>query len=437
MKFNYFKIYLKKNFFSHVPLVIGLAIGAFFFGLSILVFNSSAIQIEQVNQEYGQNYMIKKKVDDIIPNTSELNAQDMPSIELLRKFGTSEYVKDMDIQASNKIELKNINLIGKPENAQAIITTFQENSHLQAPLGNSIKLEQGAYPTKSGDVLISEQLAQKNKLRLDSKLTIVNNDQEREVTVKGIFSIINKQNTNELLESVYNSDNTIYEYQVVEQSILASDSALNASYHLKKQQDGEVFENDLYKMGLSNEYYVDNNQILIANITANLENAKNTSLLICISSFFISCIILIAYNRRTLERNIKEFEILNLFRLRKKELILVTILEKSLVIAIAITVAFFQLSLNAQSFANLVTEINIKNEKSNFELPQSTLSDIQLIEGSLPTIEDVKINLSNKTIIELIGYVVVLILIVAIQNHFTISTRRMRLFGRNYDESEN
>lgn len=223
----------------------------------------------------------------------------------------------------------------------------------------------------SNDVIISEELATLNNLKVGDTITLIDPKNEK-LTYDAIITGIYKENTdsaNNMGEMFSNSANKIITNSNFVKTIIDADSDLTVTitptFYLKDKKSAAKFESEVKDKGLGEYYTVSNNLSEIENATKSINNVKVFATTFLIITLIIGAIVLMVINMINIRERKYEIGVLRTIGMKKSKLSMQFIIELLIVGIISLligTAAGATLSVPVSNKL-LKNEINSASEK--------------------------------------------------------------------------
>ena len=224
---------------------------------------------------------------------------------------------------------------------------------------------------EGNDVIISEELATLNELKVGDTITILDPKDEKltyEATITGIYKE-NTDDANDLGAMFSNSANKIITNSNFVKTILDGDEKLEATitptFYLKDKQSIDLFEKEVKEKGLGEFYTVSTNLDEIEGATKSINNVKVFATTFLIITLVIGAIVLIVVNMINIRERKYEIGVLRTIGMKKSVLSLQFIFELLIVGIISLLVGTGVGACISVPISNnlLKNEINSASEK--------------------------------------------------------------------------
>ncbi|MBO4601472.1 MAG: ABC transporter permease [Bacilli bacterium] len=221
------------------------------------------------------------------------------------------------------------------------------------------------------DVIISEELATLNELKVGDKITLVDPKNEKltyEATITGIYKE-NSDSANDLGSMFSNSANKIITNSNFIKTILDADEDLSATitptFILKDKNSVEGFEKEVKEKGLGEFYTVSNNLSEIEGATKSVNNVKVFATTFLIITLAIGAVVLIVVNMINIRERKYEIGVLRTIGMKKSKLSIQFICELLIVGIISLLIGTGVGATLSVPISNklLKNEINSASEK--------------------------------------------------------------------------
>lgn len=289
--------------------------------------------VENIYKKYLSYVTIEKDPNYI---NSNIEYEDL-SYEDYQNIGKNKYVKEVNYEQSLYFRInEDLNTEGAIETISHFINdylTIIGNDNLESNsdflIGNT-KLIEGKEPLADYEVLISKNFAKEYSLEVGEH-TIIN--YKNEIVRLKVVGIYDYNSSNDL------KANTIYTTYNTTQLISRSRENVQAIYQLKSYENVDEFEENLYELGLSEAYYINNHKMLVEKQTLKYKNSIRI-----INSFkntiFILSVIIVMIITSFIFNSKKEIIITyRVLGVSKAKLIISNVLELGSIIIISFTIA--------------------------------------------------------------------------------------------------
>lgn len=223
----------------------------------------------------------------------------------------------------------------------------------------------------SNDVIISEELATLNNLKVGDTITLIDPKNEKltyEVVITGIYKE-NTDSANNMGEMFSNSANKIITNSNFVKKIIDADSDLTVTitptFYLKDKDSAAKFESEVKNKGLGEYYTVSNNLSDIENATKSINNVKIFATTFLIITLIIGAIVLMVINMINIRERKYEIGVLRTIGMKKSKLSMQFIFELLIVGIISLLVGTAAGATLSVPVSNklLKNEINSASEK--------------------------------------------------------------------------
>lgn len=290
---------------------------------------------------------------------------------------------------------------------------------------------------KSDSVVISEELATLNKLKVGDTITLINPKDTSltyKVKITGIYKE-NTENSNNMSSMFSNSANKIITNTNFVQKLLTADKDLEATitptYIIKDSESVEKFSKEVSEKGLSEYYSVTSNLEEIESATESVDNVKVFATTFLVITLIIGGVVLMVINMINIRERKYEIGVLRTIGMKKSKLLLQFMIE-----LVIVGIASLMLGAGAGSclsvpVANNLLASEIENASGKYddiganfgitgEFPQKnssddssskkTFKDMNFGIAKVNQVEDINAIVDFKVLSELLGLGVILIL---------------------------
>ena len=358
------------------------------------------------------------------------------TIDQLKNYADSEYVKDyyfyLEAPAVSKI-----NAINQQEDA-----TLQGSGNAEggAPdigppnlkvIGSSSyelfeefkkgerKIIDGKIFEKDHEIVISENLAQQNGLKVGDAITVrsladVNKDVI--LTIKGIYKDLTKDNMGDYAykDPYMTRENEILTTYETATGLVGKEASTMSriKYFLNSPDDLDAFIKEAQEKGLSEYYSLTNNAYLYKQIAGPVESVQKISTVFLIVVLILGGIILILLNLIALRERKYEIGVLRAIGMKKFQVIKTLLYESILVTMAAVTIGLGVGSLTAQPISDQLLADQIEQRQEQMENMGGNLGGSAIaIPDTDEIINSLKVQLDTSVILGmlLIGGLLVII----------------------------
>ena len=417
-----------------------------------------------VNRENLKGNVRKSEEENQTTISEYINNVQKLDVELIKKYGESEYVKKYyytvqtqlnssniskaTIENENKpsdMQIPNNNMKGKFNEVENNKVTGDFTVIGYSDLDAMKEFTNGTYKITSGTIfditsqekvcVISEDLAEENSLKVGNTITLVNPNNESEAYEFNVVGIYSDSSESEEFTMFSNSANQILTTysalnDIYNKSIENSDTSLtlqtNAKFILVNENVINSFKTELNAKGLSDNYMVTTNE---ENLESNLKPIKNlssfvTTFLIIVLS--IGGVILVVISMINIRERKYEIGVLRSIGMKKHKVLLQFLIELGVVTFTSIIIgtiigAFLTVPISKamlkseiESAKTSQTTIN-ENFGMNMQdkMNKGGMGDIRnkLSKENSNYVDELNAVIDLKTILELIGIGVILTIV--------------------------
>lgn len=294
------------------------------------------------------------------------------SIDDIKKYGESEYVKDyyytmtvgINADGITKASQETENAPSEPERAGGEMGerggkrgfsnvtsgdfTLVGYSSLDAMndfVEGTYKITDGEVPTDFTEekCLINQELATMNNLKVDDKITLVNPLDESktvEATIAGIYE--ETQSDDNKMNMFTNSANTIITNTTLTTKIKEANSELSVetkpTFTLTSSEVIEKFEKELRNKGLSENLSVETNLTQLEESTKSISNVKTFAITFLVITLIIGTVVLLVINMINIRERKYEIGVLRTIGMKKSKVALQFLTELLIIATIFLLV---------------------------------------------------------------------------------------------------
>lgn len=347
-----------------------------------------------IEVSFRMNMMNLKDASD-----EDKNNFDTLSEEDIKKYGDSSLVKDYYYTnevslSSNSIEavsydnvLNNNEDNKKPDNmpddkmnvGDFRLTGYSDPSYIDNFINGTNKIKEGKMFDKNNKdkvIVISEELAEENNLKVGDKVSFYNNDDEDttyEFEIVGIYENTSEDEDNFMGMNAMNSSNQIYTNITSVNEINQNNTnkmklSLSAKFYLNSNSDLKKFEKEVRKKGLSDYYEIMTNEEEALESLKPVSNLKDFSKMFLIIILIVGSIILSVINLINIRERKYEIGVLRAIGMSKLKVSLQLICEIFIVAMISLIIGTTVGKVTSQPITNkiLANEISsYQNEENN------------------------------------------------------------------------
>ncbi|MGE7978264.1 ABC transporter permease [Psychrobacillus sp. NPDC093200] len=313
------------------------------------------------------------------------------TIDQLKNYADSEYVKDyyfyLEAPAVSKI-----NAINQQEDAplEGAVSAEGGAPDIGPPnlkvIGSSSyelfeefkkgerKIIDGKIFEKNDEIVISENLAQLNGLKVGDSITvrsIADANKDVSLTIKGIYKDLTKDNMGEyaVKDPYMTRENEILTTYETATGLVGKEASTMSriKYFLNSPDDLDAFIKEAQGKGLSEYYSLTNNAYLYKQIAGPVESVQKISTVFLIVVLILGGIILILLNLIALRERKYEIGVLRAIGMKKYQVIKTLLYESIIVTMVAVMLGLGVGSLTAQPISNKLLSDQIEQRQEQME----------------------------------------------------------------------
>lgn len=313
------------------------------------------------------------------------------TIDQLKNYADSEYVKDyyfyLEAPAVSKI-----NAINQQEDAplQGAVSAEGGAPDIGPPnlkvIGSSSyelfeefkkgerKIIDGKIFEKNDEIVISENLAQLNGLKVGDSITvrsIADANKDVSLTIKGIYKDLTKDNMGEyaVKDPYMTRENEILTTYETATGLVGKEASTMSriKYFLNSPDDLDAFIKEAQGKGLSEYYSLTNNAYLYKQIAGPVESVQKISTVFLIVVLILGGIILILLNLIALRERKYEIGVLRAIGMKKYQVIKTLLYESIIVTMVAVMLGLGVGSLTAQPISDKLLSDQIEQRQEQME----------------------------------------------------------------------
>ncbi len=326
-----------------------------------------------INREKMMGNFNPEEMDSSIEKMQEsFNSISNISIDDIKKYGESEYVKDyyytmtvgINADGITKASQETENAPSEPERAGGEMGerggkrgfsnvtsgdfTLVGYSSLDAMndfVEGTYKITDGEVPTDFTEekCLINQELATMNNLKVDDKITLVDPLDESktvEATIAGIYE--ETQSDDNKMNMFTNSANTIITNTTLTTKIKEANSELSVetkpTFTLTSSEVIEKFEKELRNKGLSENLSVETNLTQLEESTKSISNVKTFAITFLVITLIIGTVVLLVINMINIRERKYEIGVLRTIGMKKSKVALQFLTELLIIATIFLLV---------------------------------------------------------------------------------------------------
>ena len=226
---------------------------------------------------------------------------------------------------------------------------------------------------ESNSVVISEELASLNDLKVGDKITLVNPNNSKK-TYEAVITGIYKENTDsssDMSSMFSNSVNEIITNISFIETILNDSTDLKATitptFIIKDTESVEKFQNEVVEKGLSEYYTITSNLDEIKSATESVDNVKIFATTFLIITLIIGGVVLVVINMINIRERKYEIGVLRTIGMKKSKLSFQFMLELLIIALISLSIGASIGSYLSVPVSNKLLENEISSSSSKYE----------------------------------------------------------------------
>ncbi|NEU04456.1 ABC transporter permease [Clostridium senegalense] len=404
--------------------------------ISVIINTASNEMINGYKNRFGSEVFIQpnqEKMQEKMKNGDMESLNDSPSNDLKEKLSQSEHLKETIFSSS---------YIGYSEKIKALDQDEVEKRKDEGNSGNFVtmggtkrsenakdgylnilgglnkagieefnngtrKITDGKMPEKNGEVMISEDFAKLNNLKVGDNFKVKNPDdpdnfEPLELTISGIYYDGSKSENYAFKHPIMNRKNEIittydtlksYNNKVKKDTDLIN---LDAQYYLKNPDLLDAFNDEAHKKGLSDTLEVSTDATTYNNIVKPIEGLTKVSSIFMFLVLGFGGSILILISILSIRERKYEIGVLRAMGMKKGKVALGLIFETLFMIGISLIAGLTIGGFSAQPISNILLQGQLDAQK---EVSQGMVSIAMGATNSAPPIEKLDVFLSSEAIL--------------------------------------
>ncbi|MEO4053772.1 FtsX-like permease family protein [Solibacillus sp. CAU 1738] len=427
---------IKRNKGRNLLMAIVMGIIAVTCVIALIINGATSSIITDYKNQFGSEVNVELDYEKIY-ESGDMNNLPTATIEELKGYANSDYIKDYYFYLEAPAVSNNITSINQEENSgiQGSDGAVGGGPDLGQPnlkvIGSTSyqlfeefkkgerKIINGRIFENDNEVVISEDLAKLNKLKSGDTIvlrSIADVEKDIPLTITGIYQDLTKDASadfaykdpymtrrNELLTNYETAASLVGEQ---------ANSMSRIKYFLHSPDDLEAFVKEAQGKGLSEYYSFTNNEYLYKQIAGPVESVQKISTVFLVVVLILGGIILVLLNLITLRERKYEIGVLRAIGMKKLNVIKTLVYESIIVTMVAVTIGIGIGGLASQPVSDklLAEQIEQKQEQmdnagSNFGGASVALpNDVEMIDSL-----NAELDLSVVLAIFLIGSLLVII----------------------------
>lgn len=430
---------LGKNIFLSLLMLVVIAISCI-----ALIINNTANDIASIQKEkYGSKVFIQPSEEMLKKQFSETTTGGSSSAvslsfkpienDILLKIAQSTYVKGTDIQAILSANSDTL----KPSEAQSsggmsfstsigaggetveapdfFIRGYNDLKQEEGIQSGKRIMQAGELPKAENECMISAAVAKENQLSVGDTIEIQGYQYDTtkpesnvmKLTISGIYVMNNSDGF-----AMMNSDNDIYMlYNMLVDEVYQNDVSLNTTYYLNSPNDIDAFSEEVYGLGVSEDYEVTTDEMSYNQAIGPIESLSQTALVFLWVVLLLGACVLVLLTILGIRDRNYEIGILRSLGMKKRNVMVQMLMEPFILICMTLVIGCGIGSIMAQPIASSLLEQQIESAKN----PQTSSGGSFLIStgsvSGVDMIESINVQLDVKTTVQLCGIAMLLILI--------------------------
>lgn len=266
------------------------------------------------------------------------------------------------------------------------LIAYSDSSYNEDFIKGNKKIVEGEMlsPTDTSDkIVISEELAEENDIKVGDKIEFKNTNDESityTLEVSGIYSIENETDDNMGSRMMPNSTNQIYSNLTVLNKIIEDDGISDDNFKVMQNvtaayyvdyENIESFEKEVKELGISDYYKVMTNEEEITSTLNPIKNITSFSKTFLIITFIVGIVILTIINLFNIRERKYEIGVLRAIGMTKLKITFQLAFETVMITIISLVAGIIVGSLLAQP----VTNYMLKNEIESYETKVTNMEE--------------------------------------------------------------
>lgn len=291
------------------------------------------------------------------------------TLDDIKKYGDSSYVSDYYYSLETAMSAKDIEAVSydtadeedgeernhgndrKMEVGDFRITGYSNPSYITEFIEGTKKIKEGEMFSSDNEenvLLISEELAENNDLKVGDIITLYNDGDEDttyEFKIIGIYEDNSEVDTGGFMQmNAMNSRNQMYTNFTAIQKITEKNSSskmgnrIEAKYYLQNNQDLESFEKEARNKGLPDSYTVTTNEEAVLATVKPIQNVSHFSFTFLIIILIVGAIILGVINLINIRERKYEIGVLRAIGMKKSKVALEFVAEIFMVAIVSLII---------------------------------------------------------------------------------------------------
>lgn len=422
--------------------------------VSVIIRTTTDQIITNYKANFGAEVYINQDPEKIqaILNDGQNDAVPAMDIKTEQSFANSDYLKETKYTASIPTKLENMQTVGEEnENTldadvqtesegnkagsdfNATLLGYSSNSELKEFKEGTRKIIKGEMPKKDTDVLISENLADLNQLKVGDDITL--NTVMEGVSTKltlhicGIYYDGTKDEDYPYMPAELRKNNEIltsadtvlsYAEKIATASGIDEDFIdYEATYILKNPDDISAFEKEVREKGLPDVYSVSTDKTTYDSIVKPVESVAGIATIFLVLVLIIGSLILVFLSTLAVRERKYEIGVLRAMGMKKKTVARGMIYESLILVAFCLLIGLGAGNAAAEPISKSLVQSQIKEtqtENSDLEQKGTVFVDVGKDSGKeTETVENpllhAKVSLTAKATAKIAGFALVLALV--------------------------
>lgn len=435
IKNAFFNIFRNKG--RNLLLAIILLIIIIASSVTLMIHAAAGKEIGYYESQLGAEVAMKRNDEKLGTDFSQYQE---PTISQLLAFSQSSYLKSSRIQGSVVSKFVNVKAVNEGNDinggmseqesgGQNITGYVRPNGTLIATTNEKISDEflngtrniiEGKVPMNSKEVLIGNELAKLNHLKLGDTFEVkpvsmgtfgVMDTSSLKFVISGIYEDHSNEDPTQMGIASYNRRNEVF--TVLDEIIATSHGnvfTVEGSFTMKHPDDIHALNEELHKTGIPQYFELSVDTQAYDRILAPYQGMKQMTLLFTVGILAFGCVILILVSMMSLRERKYEIGVLRAMGMKKKLVIGQMLLEMMMITACCLMIGLQLTKPIAKPVAQSMLHTQI--EKTANQIDPSTLSIGGNSSGvSLKTKESIDVNLSTEAMAQMILVAFLLVII--------------------------
>ena len=417
--------------------------------ISIIINTTTKEIIEDYQSRFGSDVSIDFDYEKLMSMGNESGEVFLDIKQLTAKqyfdFANSKYIKKATFQGNIAIDfLKDIKAVDEDktnENMEFIIVDDNKSEKDESkikPTGNVIfvsetelledfktgkrKMQEGKFFEKDNETIISEKLAELNKLKVGDKISVQSNNHDKpaEVIISGIYLDATSQYGGmPFIDSSINRRNEII--MDINSSFIKDcidNVLLTAKYQLKNPKDLNDFKDEIIAKGLPDNYKVTTDEVTYNKIVAPVLALESITSNLTVIVLVVGCIILLLIQALAIKERQYEIGVIRAMGLKKLKLIGMFICENLIITTICLCLGFTVGGILSQPISNSMidTQVKITTENQKNEMDSNNMFVVPngMEKVEIESLTSIDVKMSMETILKIIGVSLLIVMSISI-----------------------